>query len=115
MAVGITALVMDWLPDLVEHKPVYLSGTVFTAFWRASIFAVSLTPLIAITLLNKYNSSTPIAWYLAGASLISIVAVALIRETRDKSRHEVDAESAARVAAHDNAQATDVRQGKSLA
>lgn len=69
----------------------------------APIFAGSLAPLIAITLLNKYNSSTPIAWYLVGAALISIVAVGLTRETSGKSLHAVDAEAAIRVAASENA------------
>jgi hypothetical protein len=73
-----------------------------------------LAPLIAITLLNKYHSSTPIAWYLVGAALISIVAVGLTRETRGKSLRSVDAESAARIAALDPASTTS-RRADSLA
>ena len=71
--------------------------------------------LIALTLLNKYHSSTPIAWYLVGAALISIVAVGLTRETRGKSLHLVDSESAARIAALDNTEPATARRGDSLA
>jgi hypothetical protein len=58
---------------------------------------------------------TPIAWYLVGAALISIVAVGLTRDTRGKSLHQVDAESAARITALDNAEPATPRRGDSLA
>ena len=101
-----SALMAELFPTHVRYTALSLCYQV------APIFAGSLAPLIAITLLNKYHSSTPIAWYLVGAALISIVAVGLTRETRGKSLHAVDAEAAARIAA---GQAAPVRQGSSLA
>ena len=88
-----SALMAEMFPTHVRYTALSLCYQV------APIFAGSLAPLIAITLLNKYHSSTPIAWYLVGAALISIVAVGLTRETRGKSLHQVDAEAAARIAA----------------
>ena len=101
-----SALMAELFPTHVRYTALSLCYQV------APIFAGSLAPLIAITLLTKYHSSTPIAFYLVGAALISIVAVGLTRETRGKSLHAVDAEAAARIAA---GQATPVRQGNSLA
>ena len=103
-----SALMAEMFPTHVRYTALSLCYQV------APIFAGSLAPLIAITLLNKYHSSTPIAWYLVGAALISIVAVGLTRETRGKSLHQVDAESAARIAALDSA-APATRRGDSLA
>jgi len=103
-----SALMAELFPTHVRYTALSLCYQV------APIFAGSLAPLIAITLLNKYHSSTPIAWYLVGAALISIVAVGLTRETRGKSLHQVDAEAAVRVAAHDAAQTAPSR-GNSLA
>ncbi|WP_027924794.1 fosfomycin efflux MFS transporter AbaF [Pseudomonas sp. URMO17WK12:I12] len=104
-----SALMAEMFPTHVRYTALSLCYQV------APIFAGSLAPLIAITLLNKYHSSTPIAWYLVGASLISVIAVGLTRETRGKSLHAVDAESAARMAALDNAAPATPRRGDSLA
>ncbi|MNE01491.1 Proline/betaine transporter [compost metagenome] len=101
-----SALMAELFPTHVRYTALSLCYQV------APIFAGSLAPLIAISLLNEFHSSTPIAWYLVGAALISIVAVGLTRETRGKSLHQVDAEAAARIAA---GQAAPVRQGRSLA
>jgi MFS family permease len=103
-----SALMAELFPTHVRYTALSLCYQV------APIFAGSLAPLIAITLLNKYHSSTPIAWYLVAAALISVVAVGLTRETRGKSLRQVDAESAARVAALDPA-STSPRRADSLA
>jgi hypothetical protein len=47
-----------------------------------SIFAGSLAPSIAAALLKTYDSSVPIALYLAGAAVITLVAVYFTRETK---------------------------------
>jgi MFS family permease len=104
-----SALMAEMFPTHVRYTALSLCYQV------APIFAGSLAPLIAITLLNKYHSSTPIAFYLVGASLISVVAVGLTRETRGKSLHLVDSEAAARVAAHNGAEPIATRRGDSLA
>jgi MFS family permease len=103
-----SALMAELFPTHVRYTALSLCYQV------APIFAGSLAPLIAITLLNKYHSSTPIAWYLVGAALISVVAVGLTRETRGKSLRQVDAESAARIAALDPAP-TSPRRADSVA
>jgi len=88
-----SALMAELFPTHVRYTALSL------CYQLAPIFAGALSPLIAISLLKEYNSSTPIAWYLVAAAAISIVAVGLTRETRGKSLREVDAEAAARVAA----------------
>lgn len=88
-----SALMAELFPTHVRYTALSLCYQV------APIFAGALSPLIAISLLKEYNSSTPIAWYLVAAAVISMVAVGLTRETRGKSLREVDAEAAARIAA----------------
>lgn len=95
-----SALMAEMFPTHVRYTALSLCYQV------APIFAGSLAPLIAITLLNKYQSSTPIAFYLVGAAVISIIAVSLTRETRGKSVRTVDAEAATRVAAREQAEVT---------
>jgi hypothetical protein len=60
-----------------------------------AIFAGSLAPIIAVKLLQTYKSSLPIALYLAGAALITLVALAFTRETRGIDLADVDAADAA--------------------
>ncbi|WP_024717752.1 fosfomycin efflux MFS transporter AbaF [Pseudomonas putida] len=85
-----SALMAELFPTHVRYTALSLCYQV------APILAGSLAPLIAVTLLKEYNSSTPIAWYLVGAAAISIVAVAAAKETRGKSLRAVDEESVAR-------------------
>jgi MFS family permease len=47
----------------------------------SSIVAGSLAPIIATGLLLKYGSSLPISLYLAGAAVLTVLAVVLSRET----------------------------------
>lgn len=50
----------------------------------ASVFAGSVAPIIAIALLERFGSATPISIYLAGSAVITIIAVLLSRETRQR-------------------------------
>ncbi|MGC5019348.1 MFS transporter [Micromonospora sp. DT47] len=50
----------------------------------ASVFAGSLAPIIAVALLARYGSSTPISIYLAASAVITIIAVLLSHETRQR-------------------------------
>ena len=43
--------------------------------------AGSLAPVIATALLIEYGSSVPISLYLAGAAVLTVIAVVLSRET----------------------------------
>ncbi|MFB9902697.1 MFS transporter [Allokutzneria oryzae] len=60
----------------------------------ASIFAGSLAPIIATALLTAYASWLPIALYLAGTAVVSVVAVAVSPETRHRDlRSDTGADS----------------------
>jgi len=65
------------------------------AYQVTSIFAGSLAPIIALTLLQRTHSATPIAIYVALACLISAAAALLARETRGLSFAEIDAQGPA--------------------
>jgi Na+/H+ antiporter NhaD/arsenite permease-like protein len=60
-----------------------------------SIAAGSLAPIIATALLRKYDSSVPVAFYLLAASVVTIVAVVVTRETKGASLHAIDRADAA--------------------
>ncbi|WP_046497026.1 MFS transporter [Streptomyces odonnellii] len=57
----------------------------------ASVAAGAPAPLIATALLADYDSSTPIALYVIAAALITVVAIACARETRNRDLADVDA------------------------
>ena len=61
------------------------------AYQVTSIFAGSLAPVIAVTLLQHTGSTTPIAAYLALAFLVSAIAALTARETKGLSFAELDA------------------------
>ncbi len=83
---------------MTEMFPTNLRYTALSLCYQvAPLMAGSLAPLIALSLLDRYHSSTPIALYLVAASAISIVCVSLAKETKGKSLREVDAEARARV------------------
>ncbi|WP_440100615.1 MFS transporter [Streptosporangium sp. H16] len=50
----------------------------------ASIVAGALAPLIAVALLDAYNSSLPIMLYVAGAAVLTLITVYVSRETRGR-------------------------------
>ena len=52
----------------------------------ASVFAGGLSPLIAMALLRKYESATPVAWFLVGMAAITVVTLLLTREPEGKER-----------------------------
>ncbi|WP_154605070.1 fosfomycin efflux MFS transporter AbaF [Arthrobacter sp. AQ5-05] len=85
-----SALMAEMFPTRVRYTALSL------CYQFAPLLAGSLAPLIALTLLRNYNSSVPIALYLVAASVISILAVSLAKETKGKSLREVDEESAIR-------------------
>ena len=47
-----------------------------------AIFAGSLAPIVAVRLLEIYKSAVPIAVYLAGAAVVTLIALAFTRETK---------------------------------
>ncbi|MEE1802229.1 MFS transporter [Streptomyces sp. JV176] len=60
----------------------------------SSVAAGAPAPLIATALLADHGSSTPIALYVIGAALITVVALACARETRHRDLADVDADPA---------------------
>jgi metabolite-proton symporter len=70
------------------------SGTSI-GYQLASIIAGGLAPLIATALLAGFGSATPVAVYVAAGAAITVLALAVAKETRGRSLTEVDAEPAA--------------------
>jgi MFS family permease len=50
----------------------------------ASIVAGALAPLIAVALLDAYDSAFPVMLYMAGAALVTLITVYVSRETKDR-------------------------------
>ncbi|MFG3340796.1 MFS transporter [Glycomyces sp. NPDC048151] len=50
----------------------------------ASIIAGGVAPLIAVALLGRYGSATPVALYLCAAAVVTAITAAVIRETRGR-------------------------------
>ncbi|WP_063131796.1 hypothetical protein [Nocardia fusca] len=61
-----------------------------------SIVAGSLAPVIAVKLLEVFDSAVPIALYLAGAAAVTAVAVLVARETKGFDLADIDRADAAR-------------------
>ena len=86
------AIMAEMFPTRMRYSGVSLGYQV------TSIVAGSLAPLIAVKLLDIYDSSVPIAIYLALACLVTVVAVVFARETNGidlKSLDIADAEDLA--------------------
>jgi MFS family permease len=84
MYAGQPAIMAEMFPTRMRYSGVSLGYQV------TSIFAGSLAPIIAATLLKDFGHWLPVALYLAAASMVTIVAVYFARETRGSSLHELD-------------------------
>jgi MFS family permease len=78
------AIMAEMFPTRMRYSGVSLGYQV------TSIFAGSLAPIIATSLLAQYGSSVPVAVYVAIACAITLVAVWAARETRGLDLREVD-------------------------
>ncbi|MUL84042.1 MULTISPECIES: MFS transporter [unclassified Mycolicibacterium] len=78
------AMMSEMFPTRMRYSGVSLGYQV------TAIVAGSLAPIIAVRLLEVYGSSVPIAVYLAGASVITLVAVYFARETKGVDLADVD-------------------------
>lgn len=87
------ALLAEMFPTRMRYSGVSLGYQV------TSIFAGSLAPIIAVRLLQTYDSAVPIAIYLAGAAAITLVALVFTRETNGIDLAGIDAADAADAAA----------------
>ncbi|ONM47077.1 MFS transporter [Nocardia donostiensis] len=78
------AIMAEMFPTRMRYSGVSLGYQV------TSIVAGSLAPIIAVRLLDIFDSSVPIAWYLAAAAAVSAVSVAAARETRGLDLADID-------------------------
>ncbi|MFD3508020.1 MFS transporter [Nocardia sp. NPDC058666] len=76
MYAGQPAIMAEMFPTRMRYSGVSMGYQV------TSIVAGSLAPIIAVKLLSEFDSSVPIAWYLAIAASVTIVAVLCAKETR---------------------------------
>src|SRR6478752_692015 len=87
------AIMAEMFPTRMRYSGVSLGYQV------TSIVAGSLAPIIAVKLLEIYDSSVPIALYLAGACIVTLIAVVVTRETKGidlKTLDVADAEDVAK-------------------
>ncbi|MGV9712469.1 MFS transporter [Gordonia sp. NPDC003424] len=89
MYAGQPAIMSEMFPTRMRYSGVSLGYQV------TSIVAGSLAPIIATALLSKFDSSVPIAIYLAAASVVTLIAVIAARETKGISLESIDAADAA--------------------
>ena len=87
------AMMAEMFPTRMRYSGVSLGYQV------TAIVAGSLAPIIAVRLLEKFDSSVPIAVYLAGASVITLIALYFARETKGIDLAEIDRADAEAVAA----------------
>jgi len=78
------AIMAEMFPTRMRYSGVSLGYQV------TSIVAGSLAPIIAVKLLEIFDSSVPIALYLAGAAVITLIAVYFTRETKGIDLASVD-------------------------
>lgn len=78
------AIMAEMFPTRMRYSGVSLGYQV------TSIVAGSLAPIIAVKLLEIYDSWVPIAIYLAGASVVTLIAVLVMRETNGLDLETVD-------------------------
>jgi MFS family permease len=84
MYAGQPAIMAEMFPTRMRYSGVSLGYQV------TSIFAGSLAPIIASTLLKDFGHWLPVALYLVIASVITIVAVYFARETKGVSLRDLD-------------------------
>ncbi|MGH3582251.1 MAG: MFS transporter [Mycobacterium sp.] len=87
------AMMAEMFPTRMRYSGVSLGYQV------TAIVAGSLAPIIAVQLLEKFDSSVPIAVYLAGASVITLIALYFARETKGIDLADIDRADAKAVAA----------------
>ncbi|MFZ0832343.1 MAG: MFS transporter [Mycobacterium sp.] len=86
------AIMAEMFPTRMRYSGVSLGYQV------TAIFAGSLAPIIAVRLLEIYDSSVPIALYLAAAAVVTLIAVLFTRETKGIDLVDVDLADTARTA-----------------
>lgn len=95
MYAGQPAIMSEMFPTRMRYSGVSLGYQV------TSIVAGSLAPIIATTLLRDFGSWVPVSIYIAIAAVVTLIAVAVARETVGSSLHELDNVDRQRLAAGD--------------
>ena len=90
MYAGQPAIMAEMFPTRMRYSGVSLGYQV------TSIVAGSLAPVIAVKLLDTFDSPVPIAIYLAAAAAVTAVAVLVARETKGFDLADIDRADAAR-------------------
>lgn len=93
------AIMAEMFPTRMRYSGVSLGYQV------TAIVAGSLAPIIAVRLLDIYASSVPIALYLAAAAVVTLVAVAVARETKGIDLARIDQADAEQLAAESGVKA----------
>lgn len=78
------AIMAEMFPTRMRYSGVSLGYQV------TAIVAGSLAPIIAVRLLDVYDSSVPIAVYLAGAAVVTLIALGFARETKGIDLLDID-------------------------
>jgi MFS family permease len=89
MYAGQPAIMAEMFPTRMRYSGVSLGYQV------TSVIAGSIAPIIAVSLLSTFESSVPVAIYLAAACLVTALVVLTLKETRGLSLHDIDAADAA--------------------
>jgi MFS family permease len=95
MYAGQPAIMSEMFPTRMRYSGVSLGYQV------TSIVAGSLAPIIATTLLRDFGSWVPVSIYIAIAAVVTLIAVAVARETVGSSLHDLDDVDRQRLAAGD--------------
>ena len=78
------AIMTEMFPTRMRYSGVSVG------YQATAIIAGSWAPLIGTALLRQYDSWVPIAWYVLGAGLVSLIAALVMRETRGASLAAID-------------------------
>ncbi|WP_186758964.1 MFS transporter [Arthrobacter alpinus] len=89
MYAGQPSIMAEMFPTRMRYSGVSLGYQV------TSIVAGSMAPFIATGLVEHYKSSVPVALYLLGACMVTVVAVLFLKETKGVSLQDIDDADAA--------------------
>lgn len=78
--------------ELFSTRVRYSGASIGAQF--ASVAAGAPAPLIATALLSSYGTSTPISLYVIAAAVLTLIAVAVAKETRDRDLNDIDGSAA---------------------
>ncbi|WP_166877926.1 MFS transporter [Salinibacterium sp. ZJ450] len=92
MYAGQPSIMAEMFPTRMRYSGVSLGYQV------TSIVAGSMAPIIAAALLREFESWIPVAIYIVIAAVVTLIAVAALRETRGSSLHDLDDMDRARTA-----------------